>query len=61
MRTNKINKAIFYRLYVEPYLNATDKPYNRQLWNDLIDQGLKDNSLPKTANNWVYPSNKYFV
>jgi len=51
----------FYNNYVKPELIKDDKPFNRQLYNDLKDMLCKDGVITqKQFNEWVYPDNKYF-
>ena len=51
----------FYEDQIKPHLKDNDKPYNRQLYNDIKDGFHKMGLITeKQANNWCYPKNKYF-
>ena len=55
-----MNKKEFYENHIKPYL-TNDKPANRQLWNDTLDQLEKEGLIThKQSYGWVYPKNKKF-
>jgi hypothetical protein len=47
--------------YIKPHLKKRDKPFNRQLFNDIKDMLHKDGVISEhQAQNWNYPKNKWF-
>jgi len=51
----------FYQTYIKPNLEATDKPYNDQLFNDTKDLLHKDNMITdRQIATWSQPNNKFF-
>ena len=58
---DKMNKKQFYEMYVKDWIDITDKPANRMLWNNSLDAAHDDRKITKKqVNTWIYPSNKYF-
>jgi hypothetical protein len=55
-----MKKQEFINNYITPWLDETDKPGNRQLWNNSIDMLIKDGELPQSAANWVKTPLKYY-
>jgi hypothetical protein len=59
---DKMTKLYFYQNYVAPYLKRNDKPFNRQIWNDTLDNLQKDRIITtKQADKWIYPKSRLFV
>ena len=58
--SNTMKKKEFVDNYIKPYLKDTDKPGNRQLWNDTIDYLIRYNRLTKRAQNWTKTPVKYY-
>ena len=56
-----IKKQDFVNFYILPYIIPSDKPFNRQLWNDAGDMCIKNGELSeKRFNQWVKTPKKYF-
>lgn len=50
---------IYFKSVIEKEINQTDRPALRQAWNDLVDNGIKDGTLPARAGNWSHPPRFY--
>ena len=46
--------------YIIPRLSSTDKPKNRELWNNSIDTLCKNGLVSNRAKNWSKVPKKYF-
>lgn len=49
----------YFRSVIEKEINQNDRPALRQAWNDLVDNGIKDGTLPARAGNWSHPRRFY--
>jgi len=61
-----LTKQQFYSMYVRPYVyqddGSIDKPANRMLWSHCLDSAFQSGDISqRQVNNWIYPSNKFFL